>query len=158
MPMAPAFLPYQFANPGLPCRKTTKTNIVAFELRLSYYAHMKNATGLSIITAAELLAADLPPRADVLAPLLASDTAALVYGPSGIGKSFFALSVAWAVASGGSFLGWQSPRPHRGFYLHGEMGAARLRPRLALFRPPPPALRVLPLDLTPRPLLHPSED
>ena len=48
---------------------------------------MKNATGLSVLTAAELLAADLPRRADLLAPLFASDTAALVYGPSGIGKA-----------------------------------------------------------------------
>jgi len=55
---------------------------------------MENATGLSVLTAADLLAADLPPRTDVLAPLLTPDTAALVYGPSGIGKSFFALSVA----------------------------------------------------------------
>ena|SRR5437763_16848198 len=64
---------------------------------------MENATGLSVLTAADLLAADLPPRTDVLAPLLTPDTAALVYGPSGIGKSFFALSVA----SGGHFLGWR---------------------------------------------------
>src|SRR5258708_30651088 len=158
MPMAPAFLPYQFANPGLPCRKTTKTNIVAFELRLSYYAHMKNATGLSIITAAELLAADLPPRADVLAPLLASDSAALVYGPSGIGKSFYGRGVAWAVASGGSFLGWQAPRPRRVLYVDGELGAAELRERLALFGPPPESLMISAHGLAAGPLLDLSED
>src|SRR4051812_13809146 len=119
---------------------------------------MTNATGLSILSAAELLAADIAPRGDLLAPLLASDGAALVYGPAGIGKSFFALSLAWAVAGGGSFLGWQSPRPHRVLYVDGEMGAAALRERLALFGPPPAGLAICPHDLTEGPLLDLSEE
>jgi putative DNA primase/helicase len=118
-----------------------------------YTERMQNATGLSILSAADLLAADLAPRAALLGPLLASDTAALVYGPAGIGKSFFALSVAWAVAAGGSFLGWQSPRPHRVLYVDGEMGAASLRERLALFGPPPPALSISAHDLGGGPIL-----
>ena len=100
---------------------------------------MKNASTLSIRTAAQLRAADLPPRGDLLPPWLASDTAALVYGPPGIGKSFLALGVAWAVAQGGdqgdSFLGWRSTRPRRVLYVDGEMGAAELSDRLALFGP-----------------------
>jgi hypothetical protein len=119
---------------------------------------MTNATGLSILSAADLLAADIAPRRDLLAPLLASDGAALVYGPAGIGKSFFALSLAWAVAAGGSFLGWQSPRPHRVLYVDGEMGAAALRERLALFGPPPAGLAICPHDLTEGPLLDLAED
>src|SRR5258708_4357248 len=119
---------------------------------------MEKATGLSILTAADLLAADLPPRADVLAPVLASDSAALVYGPSGIGKSFFALAVAWAVAAGGSFLGWRAPRPQRGLYVDGELGAASLRERLALFGPPPERLMISAHGLGSGPLLDLSED
>jgi hypothetical protein len=111
---------------------------------------MQNATGLSILTASQLMAADLPPRSDLLAPWLASDTAALVYGPPGIGKSFLALGVAWAVAQGGnqggSFLGWRSPRPRRVLYVDGEMGAAELRARLALFGPLPDHLSILAHD------------
>jgi putative DNA primase/helicase len=108
--------------------------------------HMQNATGLSILTAAQLVAADLPPRAALLPPWLASDTAALVYGPPGIGKSFLALGVAWAVASGGSFLGWRSPRPRRVLYVDGELGAAELRDRLALFGSPTDHLSILAHD------------
>lgn len=119
---------------------------------------MTNATSISILSAAELLAADLAPRRDLLAPVLASDGAALVYGPAGIGKSFFALSLAWAVASGGSFLGWQSPRPHRVLYIDGELGAASLRQRLALFGPPPAGLAIAAPDLATGPLLDLSED
>jgi hypothetical protein len=105
-----------------------------------------NTTTLSIPTAAQLMAADLPPRSDLLTPWLASDTAALVYGPPGIGKSFLALGIAWAVAQGDSFLGWQSPRPRRVLYVDGEMGAAELRARLTLFGPAPERLSILPHD------------
>ena len=119
---------------------------------------MENTTGLSVLTAADLLAADLPPRTDILAPLLASDTAALVYGPSGIGKSFFALGVAWAVAAGGSFLGWRAPRPRRVLYVDGELGAVSLRERLSLFGPPPQRLMISAHDLGTGPLLDLSED
>src|SRR6185437_16565586 len=111
---------------------------------------MQNATDLSILTAAQLMAADLPPRSDLLPPWLASDTAALVYGPPGIGKSFLALGIAWAVASGGSFLGWRSTRPRRVLYVDGEMGAAELSDRLALLGTLPdrlsPNLRIVPHD------------
>src|SRR6478736_999145 len=114
---------------------------------------MMNATGLSIRTASELMAADLPRRRDLLAPLLASDQAALVYGPPGIGKSFLALSIARAVAGGESILGWRSTRPRRVLYVDGELGAAELRDRLLLFGPVPDRLSILsdgdgpPIDL-----------
>ncbi len=107
---------------------------------------MQNATGLPILTAAQLRAADLPPRSDLLPPWLASDTAALLYGPPGIGKSFLALGIAWAVASGGSFLGWRAPKPRRVLYVDGEMGAAELRDRLALFGSLPERLSIVPHD------------
>jgi putative DNA primase/helicase len=111
---------------------------------------MQNATDLSILTAAQLNAANLPPRSDLLTPWLASDTAALVYGPPGIGKSFLALGIAWAVAQGGnqggSFLGWRAPKPRRVLYVDGEMGAAELRDRLALFGKLPDNLSIVPHD------------
>jgi putative DNA primase/helicase len=119
---------------------------------------MANATCLPILTVAELQAVDVQPRDDVLAPLLASNSAALVYGPSGIGKSFFALGVAWAVASGGSFLGWQAPQPRRVLYVDGELGAAELRQRLGLFGPPPERLAILAHGLGDGPLLDLSEE
>lgn len=107
----------------------------------------------SPLSAAELMDTPLPPRVDVLSPLLARNTGALVYGPGGVGKSFFALGIAWAAATGGSFLGWQAPRPHRVLYVDGEMGAADMRERLALFGPPPATLDVFLPDLGKGPLL-----
>jgi putative DNA primase/helicase len=111
---------------------------------------MQNANDLSILTANQLRLAGRPPRSDLLAPWLASDTRALVYGPPGIGKSFLALGIAWAVAQGsdqgGSFLGWRSPRPRRVLYLDGEMGAAEIGDRLALFGSLPDGLSIVPHD------------
>ena len=106
---------------------------------------MTNASPLRILTPAELLAAAAP-RPDIVAPVLAPESTALVWGPTGVGKSFFALALAWAAASGGSFLGWTSPRPHRVMYVDGGLSAARLGERLALFGAVPPGLRLCPLD------------
>jgi AAA domain len=106
-----------------------------------------DATPFSPLSAAQLMAAPLAPRVDLLSPLLARNTGALVYGPGGVGKSFFALGIARAAATGGSFLGWSAPRPHRVLYVDGEMGAADMRERLALFGPPPATLDVFLPDL-----------
>jgi hypothetical protein len=106
-----------------------------------------NASPIPTLSAAALLARDLPEGCDVLAPLMPRGGCALVYGPDGIGKTFFALGVACAAASGGSFLGWQAPRPHRVVYVDGALGMAGLRERLALLGPPPPGLSLVLPDL-----------
>src|SRR3569833_2294478 len=105
---------------------------------------MQNATDLPLLTANQLMAGHRPPRSDLLAPWLASDSRSLVYGPPGIGKSFLALGIAWAVASGTSFLGWKAPRPRRVLYVDGEMGAAEISDRVALFGPQPDRLSNVP--------------
>lgn len=112
-----------------------------------------NASTFSPLSAARLMDAVLPPTVDVLSPLLARNTSALVYGPAGVGKSFFALGIAWAAAAGGGFLGWHSRRPHRVLYVDGEMGAADMRARLALFGPPPATLDIFLPDLGRGPIL-----
>jgi len=134
---------------------------LTFIINNQYHERMTNANPPLMLSAAALLAADIAPRRDLLAPLLSADSAALVYGPGGIGKSLFALSLAWAVAAGGSFLGWRSPRPHRVLYVDGEMGVAAVRERLALLGPPPDGLAIMAHDLGHGPgggLLDLSED
>src|SRR5579862_6747439 len=91
-------------------------------------------------SAHELIATDIPPRDLLLDPLISTQTLALLYGPRGLGKTFVALGIAWAAASGGSFLGWQASRPMRVVYLDGEMAATEMRDRLALFGPVPETL------------------
>jgi hypothetical protein len=102
------------------------------------------------LSAPELLAADLAPRAAILDPLLSRQSLALLYGPRGSGKTFAALGIAWAVASGGPFLGWRASQPRRVCYVDGEMAAVDMKQRLALLGPPPPLLNFVMADLNPR--------
>ena len=97
---------------------------------------------LTIRPAHELLDAAADPQPFLLAPLLAPGTAALIYGPAGVGKSFLALGLALAAAGGGRFLGWTAPRPHNVLYLDGEMRREVVAERLRLFGAPPPSLRM----------------
>jgi hypothetical protein len=99
------------------------------------------------LRAPDLLLADLPERRPILRPILDSNSLALLHGPRGLGKTFVALGIAWAAASGGSFLGWQAPRPHRVLYVDGEMAAVDMQRRLRLLGPAPPTLEFMLSDL-----------
>jgi AAA domain len=99
------------------------------------------------LSAPDLLRADLPERRSILDPILDSNSLALLYGPHGLGKTFVALGIAWAAASGGSFLGWKASRPHRVLYVDGEMAAADVRQRLRLLGSAPPTLEFMLSDL-----------
>jgi hypothetical protein len=100
-----------------------------------------------LMPATELMVAALPERQPLLDPILASNSLALLYGPRGLGKTFVALGIAWAAASGGSFLGWQASRPHKVLYIDGEMAAVDIRDRLRLLGSAPPTLDFLIADL-----------
>ncbi len=102
----------------------------------------------TLVAADTLARADLPPPQRLLDPLLTSRTLTLLHGPRGLGKTFVALSIAWAVASGGPFLGWRAPEPRRVLYIDGEMPIYDMGQRLKLFGPePPPLLEFLMADL-----------
>jgi hypothetical protein len=107
-----------------------------------------------ILTADDLLRAELPPRETILAPWLPNKGLAMVYGPRGIGKTHLTLGCAYAIASGGGFLRWRAPTPRRVLVIDGEMPAATLQERLARIigaaneAPPEPAYwRILAMDL-----------
>ncbi len=55
----------------------------------------------------------------------------MIYGARGVGKTHISLGVAYAVASGGEFLGWKAEEPRGVLFLDGEMPAAVLQERLA---------------------------
>jgi RecA-family ATPase len=62
-------------------------------------------------------------------PWLPARGLAMVAGYRGIGKTFVAASVAYAIATGGALLGFQAPKPRRVLYLDGEMDPAELQDR-----------------------------
>lgn len=66
----------------------------------------------------------------LLAPWLCKGDLWMVFSGPGIGKTFFALNVAYAVASGGKFLHWQATAPGKVLYMDGEMSAWDMHNRL----------------------------
>ena len=82
-------------------------------------------------TAGDLLRMELPPRENILAPWLQTKGLAMIFAPRGVGKTQLAMGVAYAVASGGTFLKWRAPRPRRVLFIDGEMPASVLKERLA---------------------------
>lgn len=72
----------------------------------------------------------IPSREMLLDPILPAQGLVLKYAPRGVGKTYVALGIAYAVASGGSFLRWQAPKPRRVLYLDGEMPAVVMQTRL----------------------------
>ena len=57
----------------------------------------------------------------LLAPWLKAGDQWMVHAKAGIGKTFFSLNVAWAVACGGKYLGWKAPEARKVLYVDGEM-------------------------------------
>lgn len=72
-------------------------------------------------TLGELLAAERTPRGHLLSPWLREGESLMVYAPTGCGKSMLVLSLAIAIAGGGSVLGWKAPKPRKVLIVDGEM-------------------------------------
>lgn len=90
---------------------------------------------LSALTVTELLAADWPPRADVIGSgVLPRGGLGLVAGPPKSGKTILGLQAAVSVAAGLPFLGFHTLAA-RVLILSGEGGPELLRERLALMAP-----------------------
>ena len=105
---------------------------------------MSDGASLSTpLTAAALLDAHLMSKRTILEPILTEAGLALLYGPRGIGKSFLALGIAWALAAGRELLKWRALKPHRVLYLDGELAGTDLQSRLASLGPPPARLHFL---------------
>jgi len=79
----------------------------------------------------ELLAKDLPAREMLLSPWLQSQSLSMIYAWRGIGKTHVALGIAYALASGGEFLGWKATAPVPVLYVDGEMPAIVLKDSIA---------------------------
>lgn len=73
---------------------------------------------------------DIPPRDYVLWPIIPEQGLTMLYAARGIGKTFVALSIAVAVASGGNLFGWRAEKPRRTLYIDGEMPARTMQDRI----------------------------
>jgi putative DNA primase/helicase len=110
---------------------------------------------LTPLTAAEFLARNLPPRETIIAPWLPEKGTVLIYSPRGVGKTFFGMTSAYAIAVGAGFLDFGITKPRKVLYLDAEMPAEAMQARLAAivegFKQEPPEadfFRILNGDLT----------
>ena len=93
-----------------------------------------------IVTKSKLKAIDMgsfnrliiPNRKEMLEPWLLEASINMVFADRGLGKTFFCLSSAIAVANGGEFLTYQAKEAFPVLYLDGEMQAPLMQQRLRM--------------------------
>ena len=83
------------------------------------------------VSAKDFVRMDLPERKVLLTPWLPEQGLAMIHAPRGVGKTFFALSCAYAVATGQGFLKFNAPSPRKVLYIDGEMPAPTMQLRIA---------------------------
>ncbi|NUN23900.1 MAG: AAA family ATPase [Candidatus Jettenia caeni] len=88
---------------------------------------------LRAVNIREFLSMEFLTRENILNPWLSTQGLAMVHGIRGLGKTFFVMGVAVAVASGRQFLKWQANKPCGVLHLDGEMPAVTLQERYSKF-------------------------
>lgn len=108
------------------------------------------------LTIGEFLQKEFPPREIMLAPWLTKQSLSMIYAWRGIGKSWLALGIGYALSCGGSIIGWKANERRRVLYIDGELPAPTLQHRLSLIvnsfdqEPMEDGFRILTPDLQPR--------
>lgn len=117
----------------------TDENVTIFsEEEISEAAKRDNITPMRAINLNEYpsltmdgMKKDLPtPIEMVLSPILPKQGIGWIYAPAGVGKTFFSLNLAYAIAAGGEFLKYKCPKPRKVLYVDGEMPYNQIHPRL----------------------------
>lgn len=86
--------------------------------------------GLKCINIDDLLNMKLKPLEKWLDPWITEQSLSMVFAERGIGKTFFSLNCAYALASGRSFLHYHVRKPVSVIYIDGEMQAPSMAKRL----------------------------
>ncbi|OOY27920.1 hypothetical protein BMI90_08430 [Thioclava sp. L04-15] len=92
----------------------------------------KGLSQLKTYTAETLLAENFRPREPVIEPWLRTEETAVIWAPSGVGKTLLCLSLALAVSGGGSVADWKAPKARKVLYIDGEMNQQDIRDRIEL--------------------------
>ncbi|MCP4354824.1 MAG: AAA family ATPase [Proteobacteria bacterium] len=86
--------------------------------------------GLKTISLSDFVRLNIPKAKDLLSPWLTEQSLTMVYADRGVGKTFFSLNCAYALASGRSFLKYGTKEKVSVIYLDGEMQAPLMIERL----------------------------
>lgn len=84
---------------------------------------------LKMLTGHDLVQMEFPPRKRIVDPILPEKGLLLVHAKRGVGKTFFGLSLAYAIATGSAFLDWQVSERRRVCVIDGEMPLFALKER-----------------------------
>jgi hypothetical protein len=136
-----------------------------WEITRALAAEVEIPTGnrLRVLNLEKFLTLEIPPRRPILTPWLDEKTLAMIHSWRGCGKTYLALALGFAIATGRSFLTWKAPQARRVLYLDGEMPAADMQKRLAQMaavpaadapEPDPDYFQMLCGDLQESPLGH----
>jgi RecA-family ATPase len=71
-----------------------------------------------------------PPLEYIFYPCLPTQGIAFIYAATGLGKTLFALNMAYAIAGGGNFLKYTCPKPRKVLYVDAEMAFNQVHSRL----------------------------
>lgn len=89
-------------------------------------------SGFKVYTMSEFMNTKLKPLVYLIDPLIPESGISLLYAERGAGKTFMALSLACAAASGFDFLNFKVPAPCKVIYMDGEMDSREIQNRLYL--------------------------
>ena len=103
---------------------------VDFEITSDNQLPKRRKRTLNLIPIGELLVKKYEEREKILSPWLPTKGITMVYASRGVGKTYFALHVACAVATGKTLMGWTVDRPCSVLYIDGEMPATDMQERL----------------------------
>jgi putative DNA primase/helicase len=97
-------------------------------------------------------ALDIPARNYVLKPVLPEKGLAMLFAPRGVGKTYVALAMGYAIATGGEFLVWSAPIPRSVLFVDGEMPASEMQERIRRLAAAhggayPDSLKILSMDV-----------
>ena len=109
-------------------------NLHEFQELISHAEKWNNNSkkdSLVVLNLEELLNKEIPPKHNLLSPWLPSQGLCMIYSKTGLGKTWMALEIAYAVASGGRFLNWEAESPQGVLYIDGEMPLSLMQERLS---------------------------
>jgi len=85
--------------------------------------------GLQVITLGKFMELELPVRETLLTPWLTKESVNFIYAARGVGKTLFAMNIAFALATGKDYLEWKAQKPVSVLYIDGEMPAREMQDR-----------------------------
>ncbi|WP_265658073.1 AAA family ATPase [Francisella philomiragia] len=97
---------------------------------LEYASDIVQPKPLRALDWADIIGMNLKEKSYILEPLIREKDLIMIYAPAGVGKTHVSTGIAWAVSTGGEFLGWKSTSSKKVLIVDGEMPLRSIRDRL----------------------------